>query len=58
MVIHTGDPIVGDADGLFVTPSIGVEQVLEASAAREAKEAAVIERLKNGERTLDIYGRP
>lgn len=58
VVIHTGDLIVGDADGLFVSPMADVEQVLEASADREAKEAAVIERLKNGERTPDIYGWP
>lgn len=54
--VHPGDVVVGDADGVVVVPRDSVAQVVEASAAREAKEAGVRARLAAGELGLDVYG--
>jgi 4-hydroxy-4-methyl-2-oxoglutarate aldolase len=54
-LIHPGDLIVADDDGVCIVPRRSVPEVAKACAAREAKEAKVRERLKNGELGLDIY---
>ncbi|MEQ9811134.1 MAG: 4-carboxy-4-hydroxy-2-oxoadipate aldolase/oxaloacetate decarboxylase [Azospirillaceae bacterium] len=54
--VDPGDAIVADDDGIVVVPRGEVVKAAEASAAREAKEAATRERLKQGELGLDIYG--
>jgi 4-hydroxy-4-methyl-2-oxoglutarate aldolase len=47
---------VGDADGVVVISRASVTDVLEKARERERREAEVIERLRKGETTLDIYG--
>ena len=54
-LVHPGDLLVGDDDGVVVVRREEAEAVLTASAAREAKEAATRMRLKAGELGLDIY---
>lgn len=56
VVIHQGDLIVGDADGVAVIPSVKAQEALAKGEAREADEAAKIARIRSGERTIDIYG--
>ena len=55
-LIRPGDAILGDDDGVVVVPAEKLEAVIEASQAREEKEARVRERLAAGELGLDIYG--
>ena len=54
-LIHPGDVVVADDDGVCIVPRRNAAQVADASAAREAKEAKTRERLKAGELGLDIY---
>lgn len=54
--VNPGDVVVGDADGVVVVPREKLADVVEASKAREATEAAVRERLAAGELGLDVYG--
>jgi len=54
-LVHPGDVVVADDDGVCIVPRLEAAQVAAASAAREAKEAQVRERLNAGELGLDIY---
>ncbi|BBC30916.1 hypothetical protein SGFS_022100 [Streptomyces graminofaciens] len=54
--VGRGDLVVGDADGVVVIPQADIEAVLKAAAERETKEAALMRRIRAGERTLDLYG--
>ena len=56
VTVEPGDVVVGDADGVTVISRASVTDVLEKAQERERREAEVIERLRKGETTLDIYG--
>jgi regulator of RNase E activity RraA len=56
VLVHPGDLIVGDGDGVVCIARDHVEQVLQTAQQREQHEADILERLKNGATTLDIYG--
>jgi 4-hydroxy-4-methyl-2-oxoglutarate aldolase len=55
LLVHAGDLIVADDDGVCVVARGQAQAVLENSTERERKEAAVRARLKAGELGLDIY---
>jgi 4-hydroxy-4-methyl-2-oxoglutarate aldolase len=55
LVVQPGDLIVGDTDGVVAVPRARAAEVVNQALQREAKEAAVIERIRASERTLDIY---
>ena len=55
-IIHPGDVIVADDDGVCVVRRDDAASVLAASRARVAKEEATRARLAAGELGLDIYG--
>lgn len=56
VIVRPGDLILGDDDGVVVVPLERVQEVLELSDAREAKEAKVLEKIRAGESIFDIYG--
>ncbi len=55
-LVHPGDLVIADDDGVVVVPRLAAETVLGRSRAREDKEAATRKRLQAGELGLDIYG--
>lgn len=56
VMIQPGDVVVGDRDGVVIVSKERMEETIAAAKAREAKEAEVMDRLRNGETTLEIYG--
>ncbi len=56
VVVHPGDVIVADDDGVTVVPRPRAADALEASRTRAAKESAVRRRYENGEISLDVNG--
>jgi 4-hydroxy-4-methyl-2-oxoglutarate aldolase len=56
VVVCAGDLIAGDGDGVVAIPSAQIDAVLAAASQRDLEEAAILQRLTAGERTLDIYG--
>lgn len=55
-LVHPGDVIVADDDGVVVVPREKAADVLAKSKAREEKEEKTRARLAAGELGLDIYG--
>ncbi|MFJ3091013.1 4-carboxy-4-hydroxy-2-oxoadipate aldolase/oxaloacetate decarboxylase [Streptomyces sp. NPDC086838] len=55
-MIHPGDVIVADDDGVVVVPRERARDTVEASEARERKEAAARTAFQEGQLGLDRYG--
>lgn len=55
-LVHSGDYIVGDRDGVVVIPQNRVEEAIEKAIARELKEENVRKELRKGLNSLQIYG--
>ncbi|WP_293851954.1 4-carboxy-4-hydroxy-2-oxoadipate aldolase/oxaloacetate decarboxylase [Steroidobacter sp.] len=55
-LIHAGDLIVGDGDGVVVVRREEAEQVLDRARERERREEEIRARLAAGEVGVDIYG--
>ena len=56
VVVHPGDLVVGDFDGVVAIPQARADEVIAAAHRREAEEAAILRRLEAGEGTLAVYG--
>ena len=55
-IVHPGDVICADDDGVVAVPRDTAEAVLAAAHERIDKEATIREQLANGALTTDIYG--
>jgi 4-hydroxy-4-methyl-2-oxoglutarate aldolase len=56
VTVQAGDLVVGDGDGVVAVPNARAAEVVAKSQRREAEEAAILERIRAGAATLDIYG--
>lgn len=56
VVVHPGDLVVGDTDGVVVIPRDLAAEVIASGQKRETEEAAILQRLRGGESTTSIYG--
>lgn len=56
VAVHAGDLVAADGDGVCVLPRGRAAEVVERSRRREAEEAAILQRLRAGESTLQVYG--
>jgi 4-hydroxy-4-methyl-2-oxoglutarate aldolase len=54
--VKPGDIILGDADGAMVIPAARVQEYIANGRKRADAEAGIMERLKAGETTVQIYG--
>ena len=55
-IVHPGDAIVADADGVVVVPRQNAAEVARLGEQRRAKEEKTRQRLANGELGVDFYG--
>jgi 4-hydroxy-4-methyl-2-oxoglutarate aldolase len=55
-IVHPGDAVVADDDGVVIVPRAEVRAVIAAAKAREEKEAGTRAALASGKLGLDIYG--
>lgn len=56
IVVHTGDLIVGDADGVIVLPQHAVAETISRADQRVADERRILDEIRSGKTTLDLYG--
>jgi 4-hydroxy-4-methyl-2-oxoglutarate aldolase len=54
--VNPGDIVLGDCDGVVVVPREVEDQVFAAAKAKFEKEEHIVELLKEGKTTLEIYG--
>lgn len=55
LTVNAGDLIVGDVDGVVAVPRERAAEVVDVAQQREVKEAATLDRIRAGERTLELY---
>jgi 4-hydroxy-4-methyl-2-oxoglutarate aldolase len=55
VIVHPGDVIVGDEDGVIALPQDALAGLAQRSADRETAEVSIMERLRAGATTLSVY---
>jgi 4-hydroxy-4-methyl-2-oxoglutarate aldolase len=55
-IIHPGDAVCADDDGVVVIARAAIPSAIEASERREANERVIRARLAGGEPSLDVFG--
>jgi 4-hydroxy-4-methyl-2-oxoglutarate aldolase len=56
VTVHTGDWLVGDADGVTVIPAARLDDVLAAGQTRVDRERALFDELRAGRTTVELFG--
>ena len=54
-LVHPGDVVIGDEDGVVVVPGMRATEVARKGAERLAKEESTRARLRSGELSMDFY---
>jgi 4-hydroxy-4-methyl-2-oxoglutarate aldolase len=55
VLVRPGDFVVGDDDGVVIVPPEIADQVLEAVEVRVQKEARIVQRIREGELSVDLF---
>lgn len=55
VVVRSGDLVLGDADGILVLSAADAEVAVSAARERDRKEIEILQRVRNGEPTLEVY---
>jgi 4-hydroxy-4-methyl-2-oxoglutarate aldolase len=55
VIVRRGDLVFGDADGVVVLPPLAAERAAPAGEKRDQEEVAILERIRAGALTLDVY---
>lgn len=55
IIVREGDLVFGDADGVVVVPAARAAEAVSASEKRDAAELDILERIRAGALTLDVY---
>jgi 4-hydroxy-4-methyl-2-oxoglutarate aldolase len=58
ILIEPGDIIFGDDDGIVVLPQAQAANIVTAAEFRDSEELQILDKLRAGETTLEIYGLP
>jgi 4-hydroxy-4-methyl-2-oxoglutarate aldolase len=56
VLVNPGDIVIGDDDGVVIVPLPRAEEVYNLALQREQKERVVMEQLKAGKTTVELYG--
>ena len=56
VIVHPGDVVVADSDGVVIVPCAEAEAVLQAALAKEQAEAEIIRKIRAGASTMDLLG--
>lgn len=56
VTVKNGDIVIGDNDGVIVLPADTLAEAVSKSDERVASEATILEEIRQGRSTLDIYG--
>jgi len=54
--VNAGDIVLGDDDGVVVVPLENAEEIYQKSIKKEENEKAILEQLKKGKTTLELFG--
>lgn len=58
IIVHDGDLVVGDADGVVAIPAAVAAELIARADRRVADEKGILEQLRAGASTVDIYDLP
>jgi 4-hydroxy-4-methyl-2-oxoglutarate aldolase len=58
VTVHSGDIVVGAADGVVILDNETIEQVLQAAITRRDRESDIFRQLKQGKTTIEILNLP
>jgi 4-hydroxy-4-methyl-2-oxoglutarate aldolase len=54
--VEVGDVVVADSDGVMTIPSFAFEAVVDQARERAAKEAAMLDAIRQGKTTMELFG--